>query len=190
MDDATIFTMAKSATLDDLRRVEGKAELVGGELVLMTPTGGFHGYASRRIADSLSAYERQVGRGCAFGDNVGFVVDLPERRSFSPDASYYLGDVTAGFLLGAPIFAVEIRSEEDYGPVAEQRMATKRGDYFAAGTQVVWDVDVERDGVVRSYQAADPQQPLVFRHGELAHAEPAVPGWSMPVDDLFAPRSR
>ena len=28
---------------------------------------------------------------------------------------------------------------------------------------------------------------VVFRRGEQAHAEPAVPGWTMPVDDLFEP---
>jgi hypothetical protein len=38
--------------------------------------------------------------------------------------------------------AVEVRSEGDYGPAAEREMAAKRRDYFAAGTQVVWDVDV------------------------------------------------
>ncbi len=37
---------------------------------------------------------------------------------------------------GAPVFAVEVRSKANDGPAAE------RADYFAAGTQVVWDVDL------------------------------------------------
>jgi Uma2 family endonuclease len=37
------------------------------------------------------------------------------------------------FLEGAPAFAVEIRSEGDYGSKAEQRIIEKRRDYFAAG---------------------------------------------------------
>ena len=89
------------------------------------------------------------------------------------------------FLDGAPIFAVEVRSENDYGPSAEQEMAEKRADYFAAGTLVVWDVDVLQDSVIRVYGADDPEHPRVYRRGEVAEAEPAVPGWSMPVDDLF-----
>jgi len=28
--------------------------------------------------------------------------------------------------------------------------------------------------------------PTVYRRGQIAEAEPAVPGWTMPVDDLFA----
>ena len=50
------------------------------------------------------------------------------------------------FAEGAPVFAVEIRSENDRGPAAEGRLATKRADYFAAGTLVVWDVDLEAEG--------------------------------------------
>jgi Uma2 family endonuclease len=63
--------------------------------------------------------------------------------------------------------------------------AAKRADYFAAGTLVVWDVDVLREGQVRSHRAAEPQPPTVYRRGELAAAEPALPGWTFPVDDIF-----
>jgi hypothetical protein len=50
---------------------------------------------------------------------------------------------------------------------------------------VVWDVDLLGDDVIRSYRSDDPDHPAVFRRGETASAEPAVPGWSMPVDDLW-----
>ena len=33
------------------------------------------------------------------------------------------------------------------------------------------------------YRAADPNSPKVYRRGELAEAEPAVQGWTMPVED-------
>ena len=64
-------------------------------------------------------------------------------------------------------------------------MAIKRNLYFAAGTQVVWDVDVLREGWIRAYHADRRDSPIVYRQGELAHAEPAVPGWRFPVDALF-----
>ncbi|MBI3490811.1 MAG: Uma2 family endonuclease [Acidobacteria bacterium] len=64
-------------------------------------------------------------------------------------------------------------------------MSDKRADYFAAGTLVVWDVDVMRDCVVRVYRVSAPASATVYRRGEMADAEPAVPGWSMPVDDLI-----
>jgi Uma2 family endonuclease len=89
------------------------------------------------------------------------------------------------FAEGAPIFAVEVRSEGDYGPRPERQMAKKRADYFAAGTLVVWDVDLLSEDVVRVYRASDPEKAKIYRRGEIAEAEPAVPGWTMAVDDLF-----
>jgi Uma2 family endonuclease len=63
-------------------------------------------------------------------------------------------------------------------------MADKRADYFAAGTEVVWDVD-PRAEVVHVYRRSAPDQPMTYRRGEVAEAEPAVPGWRMAVDEIF-----
>ena len=89
------------------------------------------------------------------------------------------------FFEGAPAFAAEVRSENDYGPNAEREIARKIADYFAAGTQVVWDVDLLGEDTVKVYRASDPNNPAVYRRGEIAEAEPAVPGWAMAVDELF-----
>ena len=176
----------KAATLEELKKEPGKAELVDGEIVRMPPTGFLPGYAAMRILFSLHEYAQTQKNGYAVGDNVGFVVDLPRRKSFSPDAAYYVGPHSGmKFLEGAPVFAVEVRSEGDYGPKAEQALAKKRADYFAAGTLVVWDVDMLAVDVVRVYRAEDPSRPTLYRRGQLAEAEPALPGWRMPVEDLF-----
>ena len=176
------------ATLEDLTYTSGKAELVDGRIVAMAPTGGAPGYAGDEIFVSLRAYARRVQRGIAVGDNKGFRVNLPQRQSFSPDAAYYTGpNPGMGFYASAPAFAAEVRSEGNYG--AEVELVRKRADYFAAGTQVVWDVDLLSDEVVKVYRASDPAHPTVYRRGEEAEAEPAVPGWSMPVNDLFFDRS-
>ena|SRR5215469_7158456 len=177
------------ATIEDLYHVpeDGKAEIVDGELVLMSPTGDLPSRAGMEITISLRAYEQRTDYGRAYPDNAAFVVNLPNRRSFSPDAAYYIGARTRGkFLEGAPVFAAEVRSEGDYGPAAEREMAAKRRDYFAAGTLVVWDVDVLQDEVVRVFRASDPENPVLYRRGECAEAEPAVPGWTLRVDDLLS----
>jgi Uma2 family endonuclease len=176
----------REATVEDLYRVEGKAELVDGRLVHMSPTGDAHGTAVINTATSLKLHQREHGGGRAYGDNVGFLVNLPRRRSFCPDAAWFTGERAGGrFLEGAPALAVEVRSPDDYGPAAERRLAAKRADYFAAGTKVVWDVDVLREEAIRVYRAGSPDPPERFRRGETADAEPAVPGWRFPVDELF-----
>ena len=175
------------ATIEDLYRVpeHGKAELVHGELRLMSPTGGLPGFAAFEIASSLREYARRTRRGWALGDNVGFLVNLPHRKSFSPDAAFYTGELRMQFLEGAPVFAVEVRSEEDYGPGAEREMASKRADYFAAGTLVVWDVDTLAE-CIHVYRATDPDAPNTFGRGQQAEADPAAPGWRVSVDWIFA----
>ncbi len=115
------------ATIEDLYKVEGKAELVKGEIVLMSPTGGVPGRAAGKIYRRLAEHEEHVGGGYAFPDNVGFTVNLPHRG----------------------------------------------------------DVDVLRQQVIRVYRASDPDNPTIYRRGDIAEAEPAVPGWRMPVNDLF-----
>lgn len=169
-----------------LYRVDGKAEIVGEEIVLMPPAGDLHNLSSGSIYVSLREYGRRTRRGRAYSDSTGFLVDLPHRKSFSPDAAFYIGPRTGPkFLDHAPIFAVEVRSPEEYGPAAEKAMAAKRAEYFAAGTQVVWDIDVLREGVIRVFRASAPDEPRVYRRREVAEAEPALPGWTFPVDALF-----
>ena len=173
------------ATIEDLYKVEGKAELVNGEIILMSPSGLLPNYAAGEIFSSLRHYGKKHKLGRPVTDNAAFVVDLPHRKSFSPDVGFYSGKPTMKFAEGAPIFAVEVRSEGDYGPRAERQMAQKRADYFAAGTLVVWDVDLLSDDVVRVYRPTTQTEPTIYRRGELAEAEPALPRWTMPVDDLF-----
>jgi Uma2 family endonuclease len=179
------MTTSARATIDDLYRVKEKAEIVNGEVVVMSPTEGLPSAAGGAIYASLLRYQRKVGGGRAYPDGVGFVVELPNRRSFSPDAAFHREPrATMKFVDGAPVFAAEVRSEEDYGPAAERRLAEKRADYFLAGTLVVWDVDLIGSDTVRSYQSGE-SEPVVWRRGEISSAEAAVPGWHFRVDELF-----
>ncbi|SRR5579875_3029245 len=183
-------TATQRATLDDLYRFPGKAELINGRIVPLMATGRRPNRVAFRIVRSLDDYAQARGVGEAYTDNMGFAIPmLPSgRESFSPDASYYNGPFPADamrFIKGPPTFAVEVRSENDYGDAAEAEMAAKREDYFAAGTLVVWDVDPVNDTIL-CYRAANPTQPTVFRRGDVADAEPAVPGWRMDVDKIFA----
>jgi Uma2 family endonuclease len=110
------------------------------------------------------------------------------RESFSPDASYHKGPFPANpmrFIAGAPTFAVEVRTENDYTPSADLEMAEKRADYFLASTEVVRDVDTIAE-CIYSYHASDPDHPTTFNKGDSASAEPAVPGWRVDVAWIFS----
>lgn len=180
----------KRATIDDLMRVEGKAELINGEVVEFMGTGFLPNRIAGRIFLRLDAYAETTGRGIASTDNLIYAV--PElasgRESFSPDAAYYVGPLPEDALdaiAGPPTFAVEVRSKRDRRRKTEVEMSAKRADYFEAGTLVVWDVDVDTENI-RSFRRDEPDSPRVYVRGDQADAEPALPGWSVAVDDLFA----
>lgn len=180
------------ATIDDLYRVEGKAELIGGRIVRLMPTGDLPNEVASEIFVLLREYAKATGVGIARTDNVAYALERPlksGRQSFSPDASYFTGERPKNrmrFLEGPPTFAVEVRSEGDYTPAALREMAAKRADYFEAGTLVVWDVDPLAH-TIASYRSDSPMLPTVFKAGEIADAEPAVPGWKLTVNELFGP---
>jgi Uma2 family endonuclease len=178
------------ATIDDLYKIDGKAELINGRIVHFMPTGRLPNRAAGKIYRRLADFAEQAGVGEAYSDGIGFTVpELPSgRESFGPNAAYYVGPLPANgmrFIEGPPTFAVVVRSENDYGPAAEREMAAKRADYFQAGTLVVWDVDPKAE-TVTCYRHDRPGQPVVFRRGQTADAEPAAPGWRIAVDDVFA----
>jgi Uma2 family endonuclease len=177
-------------TLDDLMGVEGKAELINGRIVRYMSTGILPHRVTKRIFRRLDDHVESTGVGEANSDNLGYAISpalVSGRQSFSPDVSYYNGPLPSNlmkFVSGPPTFAVEVRSENDYGPAKEREHADKRKDYFFAGTQVVWDVDPIAE-TVTVYRLPDPSAPVVFHRGETADAEPALPGWVLKVDDIF-----
>jgi len=173
-------------TIDDLLKVKEKAELFGGRIVTFMATGHLPSVVACRILRKLADHAGQLGRGVVYPDGMSFAVpELPSgRESFSLDVSYYTGPLPAKlmrFAEAAPDFAVEVRSENEYGPAAELEMAAKREDYFQAGTLVVWDVDPMAK-TIKSYRVAAQDQPQTFNLGDVATAEPAVPGWGVVVN--------
>lgn len=182
---ATTALVNPALAIRTLASIPGKAEIIRGNIVHFSQAGGFSGWAGDQIFSSLHDYCKKTKLGIAVGDNKAFLVDLPGRKSFSPTVALYIGRMHAGFYYGEPRFAVEVRNGLDYSNDGEGRISAKIADYFAAGTEVVWDVDVLRYEFVRVFHKDNPDQPTVYRRGDLAEAEPAVPGWRMPADDLF-----
>src|SRR5215213_6965683 len=86
----------KCATLDDLYKVEGKAELINGRIVEIM-VGGTANEVATNVLESLRAYMRRHPGTRAYSDGMGFTVpQLPSgRQSFSPDAAFHTGPFPA-----------------------------------------------------------------------------------------------
>ncbi len=101
------MTIKTRATIEDLYRVEGKAEIVNGEITYMSPTGEGPIYAAGEIFASLREYAKRTKYGRAVTDGAGFQVDLPNRESFSPDAAFIVS--RAGMTVSGCGFSRELR---------------------------------------------------------------------------------
>jgi Uma2 family endonuclease len=178
----------REATLDDLTLMaEGwRAEIVHGKLEPLPMGCTRTARAGDYITTALSRYEQRTESGVAAGDKTIFEVKMRFRECFIPDSSYCLG-VNAETLdrVGPPSLAVEIRSDTEYDLRAERGIEFKRKEYFEAGTLIVWDVDVLREGFIKSYHKDAPDEPTVFKRGDLAHAEPTLPGFRLDVEDMI-----
>lgn len=176
-------------TIADLAQVDGRAELINGRIIHLRPLGDYPSEIAQEIIFRLRDYTKKHGQGYAKTSKVAYVISSLHsgRESFCPVASYFAGELpprNMGFIEGPPTFAVEVRSENDYGERAEAAMAAKRADYFAAGTLVVWDVDPRKE-VINIYRASDPLTADQRGRNQQADAEPALPGWSMTVNEVF-----
>src|SRR4051794_5604910 len=66
------------ATLDDLYKVEGKAELIDGRIVQFMASGDLLTEVALNICISLRTYAKKVGKGVAKCDGIGYAIsELP-----------------------------------------------------------------------------------------------------------------
>ena len=179
-----------AATLDDLYRVEGKAELIAGRIVPLMATGRRPSRVAFRICRSLDDYAQATGRGEAYTDNKGSrsrrfpraasrsrrtprISSARSRRTrcgFSPGRRSSLSKSAARTTMVMRLLPLQ----QPNGPTTSRR-----------GRSIVWDVDPIADRIFK-YRFDAPEQPEVFGRGQEADAEPAVPGWRMAVDSIFA----
>ncbi|MEW4567855.1 Uma2 family endonuclease [Tautonia sp. JC769] len=180
------------ATIDDLHRVEGRAELIAGRILRLPMFGALPARAVARLALSLDRHCERTGRGEMLTSTVAYAVSplRSGRRSFCAAVCFRDGPPPTdpmGFRDGPPTFAVEVRTLGEFGPAADRAYAAKRSDYFEAGTLVVWDVHPLAQ-VIRSYRRDRPASPTAFTLGQIADAEPAIPAWRLEVNSIFPPR--
>jgi Uma2 family endonuclease len=165
--------------------LDGRYELVDGELEELVPPRPFHSWSETRISSELDRY-LEANEPDAFW---GVELDIPTIPFFGrrPDFAYYSTadaarlDLAANRVLGVPTLVVEVISEED----EERDTVTKREEYARAGIEHYWIVDPQRRTVLT----------LVLRDGVYAAAgefsrsdvltTALFPGLILPLARLF-----
>ena len=159
-------------------------ELVRGELVKMPPAGFYHGVTGNRLNRSLSnyVYENELGEVCMA--ETGFLLERSPDHVLAPDAAFVRREQVEsagefeGYFPGPPDLAVEVISPSD----RLTEVADKVAEWLAAGTRMVVVVNPRN----RTVQAHTPEGVTELTEADTLDGGDVVPGWQMPVADIFA----
>jgi Uma2 family endonuclease len=180
-------TETKATTAEELLRMPDdgmRRELIHGEVKTVAPAGHQHGRIAQRIAALLWQYATAHKLGEVYAAETGFKLASNPDHVRAPDCAFIqrervvaVGEV-AGFWPGAPDLAVEVVSPSDSFADVEEKVF----DWLGAGTQAVIVVNPKKRSVTVYRSVSDVR---VLGEEELLSVEDVVPGWSLPVRDLF-----
>jgi Uma2 family endonuclease len=182
-----VATKTSAVTADELLRMPndgGRFELVRGEVTRMAPAGQRHGRIAMNLATSLNASVRAQGLGVVYAAETGFLLATTPDTVRAPDVAFVSrerltrqGEVE-GYWPGAPDLVVEVISPTDRYADVEDKLV----DWLAAGARLVVVVN-PRKQVVTLYRSFT--QIAVLGLWETLEAPDVVPGWALPVDEVF-----
>lgn len=161
-----------------------RLELVQGEIVEIAPTGGQHGLVTMELGRLIANYAREQGLGFVAGAETGFILATKPDTVRAADVSFITKDrlprpVPVRFFPLAPDLAVEVVSPSDVA----QDVRRKVIDFLQAGTRLVWVVYPDTHTVDVYRPAQDVR--VVEATGTL-HGEDVLPGFELPLRELFA----
>jgi len=162
----------------------GRCELVHGELIMMSPSGSEHGYIVANITTPLTVFVKQTGVGKVFGAETGFQIGRDPDTVRAPDVAFVGAErvgakLGKGFFQGPPDLAVEVLSPHDRA----HEVLAKVKDWLDAGCRCVWVVD-PGPRTVSVYQRGG--QPVVLGVGDQLSGADLLPGFILPVAEIFA----
>lgn len=158
-------------------------ELVEGKIVPMSPTGFLHGDIEAELGTALRSWARETRRGRAVGGEVGIYIRRDPDTVRAADLLYIsherlAGRTPVGYLDVAPELVVEILSPDDRWDDVMEKLA----DYFAAGVDRAWVVAPKLRSVFAYRSLTESRQ---LGEGDLLSDEEILPGFSLPVAQLF-----
>ena len=179
----TTSTPMTAAELFRLPEDGHRHELVAGELRTMAPSGGEHGRVTVKLTVPLGQYVETHHLGAVFGAETGFLLAVDPDTVRAPDLAFVRRErVEAvgnepGYWPGAPDLVAEVISPNDLYTEVDEKVAS----WLAHGTQMVLVINPRRTVAVHR-----PGRPVhVLTEADSVDGEEAVPGWILPVRDLF-----
>ena len=164
-------------------RIERSAK---GEIIVMSPAGGYSGFQSGKVFSQLEVWAGQDGTGVAFDSSTGF--RLPNGAMRSPDAAWVrlsrLDELShrekEQFIPLCPDFVIEVGSPSD--EVSDLR--EKMQEYMDAGLRLGWLVLPASKEVEIYTPTAEVQ---LLTSPEAVAGDPVLPGFRLELALVWNP---
>jgi len=163
-------------------RIERSAR---GEIIVMSPAGGYSGYQSGEVFSQLRVWAGQDGTGVAFDCSTGF--RLPNGGMRAPDAAWV--DLSRlkklsrkekeQFIPLCPDFVIEVASPTD----VPSRLQEKMEEYREAGLRLGWLI-LPASRQVEVYTPAGVQ---ILTAPEALSGDPVLPGFRLVLAPIWNP---
>jgi Uma2 family endonuclease len=162
----------------------GPCELVEGEIIKMSPTGEKHGIIEFNLGGELRALVRRHQLGRVSGGEVGIYTRRHPDSVRGAEIVFISNERLAqrgvtGFMDVAPDLVVEIMSPDDRW----NEVMRKLEEYLGIGVRLVWIVDPETESVFAYRSMTDVRR---FEKNETLTADDVLPGFAVPVEELFS----
>jgi Uma2 family endonuclease len=158
-------------------------ELVRGVVMTMARPRGPHGFCCAAISGEIYAYLKQHKIGQVFSNDTGVVTETNPDTVRGPDIFYFSFErmpaiPEADYFRIGPDLAVEVLSPTN----RRAGILEKIREYLTVGTRLVWVLSPE-DKSVTVHRIAEEGKALYA--GAILLGEEVLPGFSVPVADLF-----
>ena len=160
-------------------------QLIDGVLITMPPASFRHGEVAATIAMILLQYVRPRRIARVATNDPNHILHRGPDTVLAPDVSVVLSSRVPPDGMPqrpttiVPDIAIEIRSPSN----TRRDIEDKRRRWLAAGVQLVWNVDIDAR-TVEVHRAEGSWR--VYQAGDTLDAAPVLPGFAVPVQELFA----
>ena len=174
-------------TAEELERLpsdEWRYELIEGVLHKMAAASYYHAKLANRFAHRLTTYVEAHQLGEVSGESGWVIATTPDTVRI-PDAAFLVqqrvatGQEVTGFQRGAPDLVLEVISPND----SYSEVAMKVDEWLGAGPRMVVVIDPRK----RRIRVHRPNTvPLLLTEADTLDGGDVVPGWQLPVREIFA----
>ena len=166
------------------QHLDYQMELADGKITLMGPSDIYASEVGVRLSSFLWNWVNPRRLGRVFDSSGGFILPTASNNLKAPDVSFVLAERLRKspryFAQMLPDLTIEIKSQSDRIPPLEEKIL----QFLALGSQVGILIDPDKE-TVTIYRNNQPS--VVLGNEDIIEIPELLPGWSVPVIELWPP---